>query len=219
METENIPSAEQSAVAAASDQPPPLPAPKAPPACLTPTPPVPVFAASQRHADSPRYTFKFGTKHKGKDYADVTEEDPGYFFWATDQKTPSPVLQHYINWVYSHYEVDADGRSLINPSKLGMYVADTPSPTAPHPSIRLNSTRQLKKEWSQTPKCQPYCRPPFSFKGSNAFVRKETCYKYADSRAGCRVPSHEPQPLRFFEGRIPRLLQGLRDLCERGAAE
>ena len=70
METTEAPSAEQSAVAAASDQPPPLPAPKAPPACLTPS--VPVFAASQRHADSPRHTFKFGTKHKGKDYADVT---------------------------------------------------------------------------------------------------------------------------------------------------
>ena len=142
METEH-PCAEQSAVAAASDQWVPLPAPKAPPACLTP--PVPVFAAAQRHADSPRHTFKFGTKHLGKDYMEVTEEDPGYFFWAIDQRNPSPVLQHYIQWVYSHYEVDADGRSLINPSKLGMYVADTPSPTAPHPSIRLNSTRQLKK--------------------------------------------------------------------------
>ena len=58
-----------------------------------------------------------------------------------------------------------------------MYVAEGLPPTAPSESMRLNSTRQLKKEWSQTPKCQPHCRPPFSFKGSNAFVRKETCYK------------------------------------------
>ena len=134
------PHAEQSAMAAASShqalQPPPQSPPQLPPSA-------PTFAVAQRHADSPRHTFKFGVKQLSKDYVEVTEEDPGYFFCAIGQKNPSPPLQHYIRWVYSHYEVDADGRSLISPSKLWMYIAE--APPAPHAAARRKPAGELRK--------------------------------------------------------------------------
>ena len=142
MQTEQ-PIAEQSAVAAASEEQAPLPAPKAPPACLSPS--IPAFAAAQRHSDSPSHVFMFGSKHRGKGYMEVTEKDPGYFFWAIAQGGPSLVLKHYIHRVDLHYEVDVDNLSLINPSTLGMYVAEGMPPRAPRESMRLSSSRQLKR--------------------------------------------------------------------------
>ena len=62
--------------------------PAAPTLAVGGNPPVPVF--------------RFGEKHRNQNYEEVTEQDPGYFFWAIAEPAPAPVLLHYINWVKQH---------------------------------------------------------------------------------------------------------------------
>ena len=57
-----------------------------------------------RHPEQ-RHVFRFG-KYRNERYEDVTEKTPDYYFWGSQERMPSKYLQHYLEWVTEHYDVN-----------------------------------------------------------------------------------------------------------------
>ena len=120
-----------------------------------------------RHPEQ-RHVFEFG-KFRNESYEDVTEEKPDYYFWVSHERKQNKYLQHYLEWVTEHYDVDPV-RSTLTSEATGRILEAKPSPTQGQKQPEWQLKKSLRQEgWKQAAKCVPRCDPRHATRaGSNA---------------------------------------------------
>ena len=133
-----------------------------------------------------RHVFQFG-KYRNESYEDVTEETPDYYFWGSQGRKHSKYLQHYLEWVTEHYDVDPV-RSTLTSKATGRILEAKPSPTKGQKQTESQLKKSLRQEgWKQAAKCVPRCDPRHATRaGSNATHVRFTCLQCGTVTQGKR---------------------------------
>ena len=132
------------------------------------------------------HVFQFG-KYRNERCEDVTEETPDYYFWCSQERKRSKYLQHYLDWVTEHYDVDPV-RSTLTSKATGRILEAKPSPTKGQKQTESQLKKSLRQEgWKQAAKCVPWCDPRHATRaGSNATHVRLMCLQCGTVTQGKR---------------------------------